>query len=299
MEMQQVRYFLAVARLLNFTRAAEECNVTQPALTRAIKQLEDELGGDLIRREGRHSHLTDLGQRMLPLLQQCHDSALTAKRLADKVTKGEVGGLALAVSRSLDLDQVLGFLAEIERCFPGLRLKLRRGTGAEIAEMLKTGEVDLAIAGPIGERWDRLETWPIFTESFDLVVGVDHPLAMSNALLPDCNPLRGLRFLVHANPDPAEFEPERLASAGLCAENAHEVDTDHDLEALVKAAFGAAILPASTMKDPRARHFAVPALDWNRTIAIYSVAGRHRTREAAALLMLVRSAGRDSARVLP
>jgi len=68
MEMQQVRYFLAVSRTLNFTRAAEECNVTQPALTRAIKQLEDELGGELIRREGRNTHLTDLGNRMRPLL---------------------------------------------------------------------------------------------------------------------------------------------------------------------------------------------------------------------------------------
>ena len=51
MEMQQVRYFLAVARTLNFTRAAEECNVAQPTLTRAIQQLEEEFGGDLFRRE--------------------------------------------------------------------------------------------------------------------------------------------------------------------------------------------------------------------------------------------------------
>ena len=51
MEMHQVRYFLAVARTLNCTRAAEECNVAQPSLTRAIRQLEGELGGDLFRRE--------------------------------------------------------------------------------------------------------------------------------------------------------------------------------------------------------------------------------------------------------
>jgi len=62
MEMHQVRYFLAVARTLNFTRAADECNVTQPSLTRAIKQLEAELGGDLFRRE-RPAGLTELGQR--------------------------------------------------------------------------------------------------------------------------------------------------------------------------------------------------------------------------------------------
>ena len=69
MEMHQIRYFLAAARTLNFTRAAEECNVAQPSLTRAIQQLEQEFSGDLFRRERKLSHLTDLGQRMLPLMQ--------------------------------------------------------------------------------------------------------------------------------------------------------------------------------------------------------------------------------------
>ena len=75
MEMHQVRYFLAVARLLNFTRAADDCNVTQPSLTRAIKQLEAELGGDLFRRERPAAQLTELGQRMHPLLKQCYEAA--------------------------------------------------------------------------------------------------------------------------------------------------------------------------------------------------------------------------------
>ena len=87
MEMHQVRYFLAVARELNFTRAAESCNVAQPSLTRAIKQLEDELGGELFRRERSLSHLTELGQRMLPMLRQCYDSALNAKSLAQSIKR--------------------------------------------------------------------------------------------------------------------------------------------------------------------------------------------------------------------
>ena len=82
MEIHEIRYFLATSETLNFTRAAEQCNVSQPALTRAIQQLEDELAGPLIRREGKLSHLTDLGQRMLPLMQQCYQSALSAKSLA-------------------------------------------------------------------------------------------------------------------------------------------------------------------------------------------------------------------------
>ena len=69
MEMHQVRYFLAAVSELNFTKAAEKCNVSQPSLTRAIKQLEGELGGDLFRRERPQAQLTELGERMLPLLR--------------------------------------------------------------------------------------------------------------------------------------------------------------------------------------------------------------------------------------
>ena len=61
MEMYQIRYFLAVSEYLNFRRAAEECHVSGPALTRAIQKLEDELDGKLFRRERNRTHLTDLG----------------------------------------------------------------------------------------------------------------------------------------------------------------------------------------------------------------------------------------------
>lgn len=104
METHQIRYFLAVARHVNFTRAAEECNVSQPALTRAIKLLEDEFGGDLFRRERNLSHLTELGQRMLPLVQQCYESALGAVNLAKAVKRGEIATLRLALSRTIDMD---------------------------------------------------------------------------------------------------------------------------------------------------------------------------------------------------
>ena len=69
MELQQARYVLAVAETQNFTRAAETCHVTQPALTRAIQRLESELGGDLIVRERKRTQLTDLGKLVLPELR--------------------------------------------------------------------------------------------------------------------------------------------------------------------------------------------------------------------------------------
>ncbi|MEY9287064.1 DNA-binding transcriptional LysR family regulator [Bradyrhizobium ottawaense] len=62
LQLYQVRYFLALAKTRNFTRAAEQCNVTQPALTKAIQKLEQELGGALIHRERHLTQLTDLGK---------------------------------------------------------------------------------------------------------------------------------------------------------------------------------------------------------------------------------------------
>src|SRR5215472_9024854 len=84
MEMHQVRYFLAVADTLNFTRAAEQCNVSQPALTRAIQQLEEELGGLLLRRERKLTHLTDFGRLIEPHLRQLFADAEAAKTTAKK-----------------------------------------------------------------------------------------------------------------------------------------------------------------------------------------------------------------------
>lgn len=289
MEMQQVRYFLAVARALNFTRAAEECCVTQPALTRAIKQLEDELGGELIRREGRLSHLSELGNRMHPLLQQCYDSAQTAKLLAKRVKTGEVATLAIGLSRTLDIDLIVAPLDELHRAFSGIKLKVRRGSGAEIGEMLKNGEVDLALGGPVGETWDRLEVWPMFRESFDFVVGTTHELAQRNTLEIDVELVRGERFLIQSGMDSLAFESGALDTFGISLADAHEVESVDDLEALVVARFGVGLIPATTLQNPRVRHLNCSALDLQRTVAIYSVAGRPRTRETAALLNLVRS----------
>ena len=290
MEMQQVRYFLAVAKTLNFTRAAEECHVSQPALTRAIKLLEDELGGELIRREGRLSHLSDLGQRMLPLLRQCYESALTAKALAKSVNQGDVATLSLAVARTIDVALLMPILSEMYRGFPGLQLKLRRGSMCMIAQMLKNGDVDLAVGGPIGEHWDRLEAWPMFTEGFDLLVSAEHPWAQRNAAEIDIELFHQERFLLHSGADLSESDTERLAAAGINLHGAHEVENDTDLAALLSAGFGIGVAPASALRHTGLRHLAHATLDLRRTVSAYAVAGRPRGREGATLLNLLRGA---------
>jgi DNA-binding transcriptional LysR family regulator len=290
MEMQQVRYFVAVAETLNFTRAAEQCNVTQPALTRAIKQLEFELGGDLIRREGRNTHLTDLGNKMLPMLRQCYDSALAAKTLAKAVAKGDVSALSVAVSRSLSLELIMGALTEMHAAFPGIQLRLKRGGSAEIAEMLKSGEADIALGGPLGDNWDRLESWPMFTESFDLVVGTEHALASRNAIDLDVELIRNEKFLLHNGVELTDYEKQTLGAAGVNVSGAHEVDSSRDMESLVGAGFGIGVAPRSALRSGNLQHLNFEGIDLRRPIIVYSVAGRPRSREAAALLNLLRGA---------
>ncbi|HYZ61551.1 MAG TPA: LysR family transcriptional regulator, partial [Acetobacteraceae bacterium] len=180
MEMQQIRYFLALSRTLNFTRAAEECNVSQPALTRAVQALEAELGGELIRRERAQSHLTELGRRMLPLMQQCYDAAVSAKSLARAVQTNEVALLPIAISNSVSLSSFVAPVAELFRTYPGLQLKIRRGSAAGVLEMLKGGEVELAVAGALGTAWERLEEWPLFEEQMVVAVHRDHRLSRVN-----------------------------------------------------------------------------------------------------------------------
>jgi DNA-binding transcriptional LysR family regulator len=289
MEMQQVRYFLALAGTRNFTRAAEQCHVSQPALTRAIQALEDELGGELIRREGRLSHLTELGRRMEPLLRQCYEGATQAKALARAVQAGDLATLTLAISHTVAVELLLGVISELYRAFPSLQLKIRRGSAAEIARLLKDGDVDIAVAGPLGETWDRLESWPMFTEAYELVLGAGHPLALRNEPAADLEHLRGERFLVQVGGEMAEAQRDRLSAQGLALDHAHEVETDRDLAALLEAGLGVAVAPSSAPRSPGLRRLAFPALDLHRTVCVYAAAGRKRTAEAATLLNMMRT----------
>ena len=287
MEMQQVRYYVALAETLNFTRAAEQCNVSQPALTRAIQMLEYELGGPLIRREGRHSHLTELGQKMLPLLRQCYDSAISAKTLATNIKKGEDCCLSLGIAHTLDVALLIEPLSEVFRRFPDMQLKLRRGRAEEIFEMLKSGEIELAICGPFREQWDRLDAFPMFTEAFDLLVSTDRERSSdeNSEDLPS-----GERFLFHRGVDTGEEDECQLAEAGIDPAKAHQVDSARDLEALVLARIGVGLAPSSMIQSAALQHLPCSKLNLKRTIAIYAVAGRRRPAEVAAFLALMRCA---------
>jgi len=288
MEMHQVRYFLATVSELNFTKAAEKCNVTQPSLTRAIKQLEDELGGDLFRRERPQAQLTELGQRMHPLLRQCYERALEAKSLASAIKNGEIGSLKLALSRTINLELLTSHLAELDRLFGRTEVKLLRGTAPEILEMLKSGEAELAIAADLGEEWERLDRWALFTEKFGLILNARHPLAASSDI--DVDELTQQHWLRRAYCEHFEEAMSLIRSHNLDIGQGHELTSERDLITLLEANLGIAFAPRSTCCPQTLKQLPVKGIEFRRTVYLYSVAGRQRTAAASAVLKMLRAA---------
>ena len=292
MEMQQIRYFLALARTLNFTRAAEECEVSQSAMTRAIQALEAELGGDLIRREHNKSHLTELGKRMLPLMERCLDSALTAKALARSISRDQVAPLSLAVSHSVNIELVMGSIAEVFRALPGLQLRLRHGDGDEVLDLLKRGDAEIAVAGPL-QAWERLDRWPLFDEPFEVAVRDDHPLAFENNVT--LEKLKAYPLFSQSGCEMRDTAARILETHGIPIANVHEVATLHDLIAVTANGLGVALLPRSAPRMDSMRRVPAADLAFTRTVSAYAVAGRRRETAAAALLNVLRSAPLEAA----
>ena len=287
MEMQQVRYFLATASELNFTRAAESCNVTQPSLTRAIRHLEEELGGDLFRRERPQAQLTELGQRMHPLLKRCYESAHGARSLAATINSGEIGSLKLALSRTINLDLLTPHLAELSRLFKRTEVKLLRGTSPEIVGLLKSGEAELAIAAEL-EGWERLDRWALFTEEFGLMLNSKHPLASRSDI--DIDALRRERWLRRIYCEHFEQVMSLIQSHDLNIDQGYELTSEGDLITLLEADLGIAFAPRSTSCPETLKLLPVKGMELRRTIYLYGVAGRQRTAAASAMLKMLRAA---------
>lgn len=286
--MRQIKYFIVLCETLNFSRAAERCHVTQPSLTRAIQALEAEFGGELIRRERSLSHLTDLGERMLPLLRQCYETAAAATELANSVKKGETSPLSIVVSRTVNVSLFAPYLRELSRALPGLQLTIHRGSASEVNGFLKSGEVELALAGPLNETWTRLDTFPLFVEPFELVVSRGNQLFGVREA--DIEELSGERFLLDGDSEVADELDRALRAAGITDTVVYRAATESDLAALLEADLGVAVLPASTARSDTLGHVPIRGLDLSRTIAVYSVAGRRRAAASTTLLNLLRTA---------
>src|SRR5262249_1097279 len=183
MEMHQVRYFLAVAEDLNFTKAAERCNVTQPALSRAIQQLEAEMGGPLFHRERGNTHVTELGRMLKPHLRQMYEKSQSAQQLAKDYKRLKKTPLKLGIMSTVAPDQIIDLIAAIKSRYAGIELQLCDSDANELGKGLVEGDLELAIyAGPAGEPDDRTHVLPLFKEQMLIALHPAHALARLSAV---------------------------------------------------------------------------------------------------------------------
>jgi DNA-binding transcriptional LysR family regulator len=176
-EFHQIRYFLALTRSLNFTRAAEQCNVTQPALTKAIQKLEFELGGPLIHRERQLTQLTDLGKLVLPMLERTYAAAESVRTSAEEFQRREIAPLKVALASCVSAAIIEVPLAEIARFMPGLRVELVEAEPDALAELLHSGQANAAVCGDDAREAPlRIDQWNLFEERFFVLAPRDSPI---------------------------------------------------------------------------------------------------------------------------
>lgn len=241
MEIQQMRYFLAAARELNFTRAAMKCNVSQPSLTRAIGLLETELGGDLFRRERSLTHLTDLGRRMLPLMAQCIENANQASRLAKAIRSSKVVSLSLALRDGIPLEPFVPHLLELSKAFPEFDFKIKRGAPADLEGELKEGKVEIMLGPKPDNPWERFEHWPLYRCDYSLVFRADHPMSRKEVIRVD--DLNGSTLLHRPDCGVSTHLRAHLEEAGVTLQPALEFARDDDLISYLSSSQSVAYLP--------------------------------------------------------
>jgi len=286
LDLTQIRYFLTLARTLNFTRAAEACNVTQPALTKSIRRLEDELGGPLLLRERSHTQLTPLGGAMLPLLQQTYDAAEAARTGAMRFRAQDVARLRLGLGAWVEPVVVTPLIREVMDRMPGLELTIRFGEIKALNEWLLASEIDVTLTAEADRLTERANRWPVFSDPVVALLPAGHTLATSGCMtvaqLGD-HPLVGR--LNGADSGGADTGPEALYRALPVR---HRGSTDEQVHAIVQAGLGLALstarrrLPAGVVSraiEPEQR------LD----IVVATIAGRPASRAADAFLRLARA----------
>jgi DNA-binding transcriptional LysR family regulator len=286
-ELHQVRYFVTLCKTLNFTRAAEACNVTQPALTRAIQRLEDELGGPLLQRERHLTQLTELGRLMRPLLEQTIAAAEAAKQNATRFRRSELATLRIGLPPNISAGIITAPLREIFRRIPALEIELKMAEQERLADTLLQGEADAALLDDSTELPDRLDAWLLFTEGYQLAFAPGHRFAQLNALTRAA--LDGETLLARRGCQPSARLQALCAEAGSALHLRPASDSEEHIQHLAAIDLGVALLPAHVpaLVPLVTRPLADGSL--RRSVMLCAVSGRRYSPALDAFLRLTRT----------
>jgi DNA-binding transcriptional LysR family regulator len=174
-ELRHLRYFIAVAEELNFSRAAQQLHIAQPPLSRQIRQLEDEIGAQLFTRNKRRVELTEPGRVFLDEARKLLAQAVQATELARKAQNREEGSVRVGIASGLG-GLVSQVIAELARSFPAINVHCRDVFSSLQNEALRKGEIDVGFMRPPVDQLS-LQSEVLLEEDFFVVLPRSHPLA--------------------------------------------------------------------------------------------------------------------------
>lgn len=276
METHQIRYFLAACETLNFSRAAERCDVAVPTLTKAIHKLEEELGGHLFRRERHLTHLTDLGRLMQQHFSAAQSAMEAARSDAEKYTGLAQARLKLGLFSTMPAKQLTAYLHALRAAAPNLELNLWEAHCEELAAALLAGDIDVAIMSS-PEYGERLRAVPLYREAYCVAFAPGHRFEQMNGV--PMGELEGEPYVKRLH---CEF-PSNFAKLGVTKPyNSVRVcymsEREDWVQAMVAAGLGCTLMPQylPIIDGVITRPLIEPEV--SRQISIVTVAGRPHSK---------------------
>lgn len=282
MELHEIRYFIALSETLNFTRAAESCNVTQPALTRAVRSLEDKLGGPLIHRERGNTHLTDLGRLMLPYFHETFGQLQEAQKRAQSFVKLKDARLTIGLMCTIGPSKLIDLFADFNDSYQGIELYLRDGAAGQLERLLTEGEIDVAIYCKPDAPSETMHALPLYDERFMIAVSPAHPLARLPAIR--LRDLDGQSYLSRVNCEYRDHIREIREQMDVDIRRPYSSERDDWIQCMVLAGLGFTLIPefAVTVPGLVVRPLAEPEI--TRKVNLVTVRGRPHSSAVGAFV---------------
>lgn len=296
MEFHEIRYFLAACETLNFTRAAEICGVSTPSLTRAIKKLEDELGGQLFRRERRLTHLTDLGRLMQVHLSQARAAADAAQAEAQRFSSAETR-LKIGVVSTMSASHLVRYLRSLRERAPDLDLELWESHCADIDVALEEGEVDIAILTH-AEYSDSFRALKLYDEPYLVAFPPGHRFAAMDVV-----PLREIEGEDYVKRMHCEF-PSNFARLDVArpynsVRVRYATEREDWVQSMVAAGLGMTLMPKYLKLMPGVETRLIVEPEVSRTVSLVTRAGRRHSRPVELAIEAARGMSWDDATGAP
>lgn len=271
MDLRQIKYFLNLADTLNFTRAAELSNVSQPALTKSIQRLEDELGGTLIYRDGKDTRLTELGRTIRGDFETIVMSEMRARELAELVSQEKRTIVSIGVTSTMGPSPIWPFLEGFLKQEAGTEVIITSIQPGMARELVLSGALDACFCTDVALDNPKLQSIALYRERLMLAVGKDHRFAALDQV-----PMMELRTDAYIDRVNCEFRSaviDHFMDRDVLMRPQLQSDREDWVQAAIARGFGVAMVPehAALQSDIVLRP--VSGLNLSREVDLITVFG--------------------------